>query len=57
MPAVRLHNYLNNEWQFFANDPPFNEKAPPITIRKCDLLRDLGPPATSTPETLKLVLS
>jgi hypothetical protein len=56
VPAVRLHNYLNNEWQFFANDPSSAEKAPPLAIRKCDLLRDLGPAGTSSPETLKLVL-
>lgn len=56
VPAIRLHNYLNNEWQFFANDQPVFEKVPPIVIKKCDLLRDLGPAGTASIDTLKVVL-
>ena len=48
VPSIRLHHYLNNEWQFFASEVPIIEKAPPITIKKVDLLRDLGPAGTAS---------
>jgi len=49
-------NYLNGDWQYFANEQPIIDKPPAITIRKCDLLRDLGPAGTASPETLRLLL-
>lgn len=56
LPSLRMLNYINGDWQFFASEQPLIDKPPPITIRKADLLRDLGPPATSSPDTLKLLL-
>ena len=56
MPCARLLNYFNNEWHFFATEQPVVDKAPVIPLKKSHLLRDLGPSATASADTIRLVL-
>lgn len=55
-PALRIANYLANDCHYFSTEPPVVERPPPVPLKKADLLRDLGPAITATPETLKLIL-
>ena len=56
MPCARLLNYFNNEWHYFATEQPVVDKAPVIPLKKSQLLKNLGPSATASADTLRLVL-
>ncbi len=54
--TTRIYNYFRDDWQYFANQTPVIEKLQPITLKKSDILRDLGPSATQQIDTLKAVM-
>lgn len=57
VPETKIYKYLKCDWQYFASEQISIEKPPTITIRKVDLLRDLGTCATISVDVLKTVFS
>ena len=53
---TKVYNYFKSDWQSFADSVPVLEKTTPYFFKKVDLLRDIGPSATSHIDTLRNIM-
>jgi hypothetical protein len=54
---IKLYNFINCDWQFFAQETTALDKPAQFFFRKVEYIKELGPFVTSQPELLKTVLT